>query len=204
MSLVEKVTAPFKFVENEFESAVNSLYTFYNKKTGRDQYSLANFYADGAFAYSSGSLLLHEGLTLRSASLIVLFGYYLGFIHRKNTRAGKLEENLQTMNESIKSLEREYWRGQMKLMGRFFLFLSANSVVDYVSGYSIYNIFGAESHITIDRLFNTFSSLLWSLSGYTSAIDTNNPKKSRIVSFAKSLLPQKVPELVPLPKKVSY
>ncbi len=203
MSLASKLSAPFRFVENEFESIVNNLYVIYNKKFERSNYFLANFYADGATAYLIGTYILPQGVTFETAALSIAQSYVLWFLHRENNRAGELEKSLLGNTEGVRNQIVEEWKWEMKQMGRFFLIFGIDSILDKVTGYSLLHI-GGQSGIELYDIFGVAYSILFALSGYTAAIDTNNPKKSRIVSFAKSLLPQKVPELVPLPKKVNY
>ncbi|MBI3027812.1 hypothetical protein HYY70_06910 [Candidatus Woesearchaeota archaeon] len=173
MSLLSKVTAPFRFVENEFEALVHSLYSVYNKRTGRDQYSLSNFYFDGAAFYMGLETFLRKGL-------VPEIGFYLlcspGF--RILNNEFKSEDGLSAKStEGAKNYLREVNRAFMKMMGRA-------ALTDYIATVPLitYSDLSSTKLFDLSIPFGYLTLSLLAFGAYTSAIDTNNPKKSKIAA----------------------
>ncbi len=179
---------------------MNSLYSTYNRKTGRDQYSLSNFYAEGGFVSGVASLTLPGDFSVYLPLSLAGAGLHNYNLHRNNNKSRRWDK-LANSSEGIKNFKREIWRNEMRNMARITFILASNSFLHHTCGYSLYSLVGIEP-VGYDSIFFLFTLVfsLYSLSGYTSAIDTGNPNKSKIASFFTDMLPPNEPKFVPSSK----
>ncbi|MBI2541694.1 hypothetical protein HYV80_03220 [Candidatus Woesearchaeota archaeon] len=187
MSLLSKVTAPFRFVENEFEALVHSLHFVYHRRTGRDQYTLSNSYFDGTIIFGGIPLLANKGFTFESIEGLLLIGGSAGVNHYFNHKAKKFDQHTNDFVERVKNTSREDIRRYSKGLGRLGLFFVFDKLIYSVSGYSVSYLLNDISPNSLEDFFRFHNVLLYALSGYTSAMDLGNPKKSKILAGLKNL-----------------
>lgn len=185
MSL-EKILAPLKFVENEIESVVESIYSKYNEKTGNDQFQLSNTYFVGWFVMSQGQALFNNDFVLSNEMWVFagIFGAITGGICFFNNMYSKMNKTHNESNEGTKNSQVALWQNSMKFLGRLGMGLATFGLISkYIDPNSSF----------IDAPFGAIDILCYTLSGYTAAIDTNNPKKSKILEKARDLFSYKQP-----------
>ena len=194
MSILKTIFKPVKAFENEFEALVHKTYQKYNEKTGKDQYSLSNFYADGAFIYHNAAIYCITGFSELSLLHAGLYGFLTYDIHKRNKEARSIDESIADSPELVRHPKRERIRWSMKLFGRCCLFVGMNWLSEKYIGYSVFDLLPSpdtEFNITdfdIADMCGFLEISLYTLCGYTSAMDLNNPKKSKILSKAKDML----------------
>lgn len=182
MSITGKLTAPLRFVENEFEALVGTIYTAYKKRYGRDNYSLSEFYIQGGSVFLSGSIFFQSGMSFQFYTTAVCMGIYSYVIEPwRNNHQRQLEKELTDAREPIKNRKLEKYKAISKGIGRLFLAFSVDRLADYFFDYSILGLLVENPTLNLPELALTFSSILFAFGHYTSAIDTNNPKKSKVM-----------------------
>ncbi len=200
MSLLEKVTMPFRFVENEFEALVGSMYQSYHNRFGKDQYSLSNLYLDGGFLYQWAPSIMTDfpsvlnAAGLAGAGACIWAGHYMNNVAKQHDSDGI--QNAETAKNEI----REHLRSLTKSGGRAFLVIAIDNTLDATLGYSLQRLTGTRDlNPSLYAYFNRHAFHLLALGYYTSSIDINNPKKSKIAAKVREWFklgtPQKADEL---------
>lgn len=177
MSILKTILKPVKAVDNEFEALVHKVYQKYNEKTGNDQYTLSNFYIDGAYVFHNADVFYTHGLSGELLLHAGLYGWMTYIIHKRNKQARSIDEKMADSPESVKHPEREGIRACMKFFGRGCLVVSMG-----------YLLAAHEIDFDIANFCGSFEASLYAFCGYTSAMDMNNPKKSKVLSKVKNML----------------
>lgn len=177
MSILKTILKPVKAVDNEFEALVHKVYQKYNEKTGNDQYALSNFYIDGAYVFHNASAFYTQGFSEKLLLNAGIYGLMTYMIHKRNKKARSIDETIADSPESVKHPQREIIRASMKFFGRGCLFVSMG-----------YLLTAPEIDLDIAHFCQYSEASLYALCGYTSAMDLNNPKKSKVLSKVKDLL----------------
>ena len=182
MTTIDTILKPFKFVENELLSAVTKVYEVYHKKTGGDQYALANLYITAALISAVSQEIIAGDNPISSTTIIFSAASYN--VHQTNKRMRMLDQLVSESNESKKNYERESFRHIDKNVARFTMLLTAG----------VYGIIATHPFTYPDEILKIYSHFMGaltlgfaSLSEYTASIDTNNLSKSKLASKVKQM-----------------
>mgnify|MGYP003974151803 FL=1 len=195
MSTIDSILKPFKFVENELLAAVTKVYNVYHDKTGDDQYSLSNYYLTAAVTALGVMKIIRDGISPGTIGYIGVGAGVGAIAHQLNKKKRSLDQQISDSSESIKNYQREAIRNGEIMMGRGYLFLTVDSILEQTTGYSI--IINTGNHPNeIANLIETVGLSFMTLFAYTAAIDNDKPAKSKLASIVKGMTSQ--PELVPI------
>ena len=207
MGGLELLLKPFRLVENEFESFVNGLYSVYSRRTGKSQYELSNFFAVGAVVYNSAKKILENNIDSleRVIENVVIWDLYisLGTFYFFNNMAKSRVKKLKNSDSLLKDPFIEYQKIYASILARTGLFLLWLDAL--TSGLSMVAPTYLPDENPLLKHFGTMTLLLITLSGYSGRIDTNNPKRSKVMeaarnglSYLTARIPQKAPVKIPI------
>ena len=202
MSLTDLVVAPFRFVENEFESIVTSVYDQYHRMTKKSNFELSTLYLKGVPLYgcANGALVYLNQPDiggLLGGGIIIWISFQFSVPFMKMNRLA--EKSLEEIPDGTMDVYMEKYKSWVKNYGRAFLFTSLDSLAQNFFGESVVNyVWRSTLDQDLPSFYGTLITSLLAFGFYTSAIDTNNPKKSSVVEFFRNLR-RPIPQPIEIP-----